>query len=84
MVIYLMACVVLLPNMVAIYRNAETTINTLLQFIMSLQAQADKLMEEKDRSDVLLSEMFPRSVVSQLKNSNEVEAKLFEVYNTKF
>lgn len=74
----------LVPNMMAIYRNAETTINTLLQFMNSLQAQANKLTEEKDRSDVLLSEMFPRSVVAQLKNTSEVEAELFEVKNTEF
>lgn len=79
LVIYAIAVFINIPLLIGIFVNSEATIKNLKQFSIMFQRQAMEMSEEKDRTEILLSEMLPKLVAQQLSEGQTVEAETFEV-----
>lgn len=71
----------MIPTLIFVYFNSEMTVRNLKQFSIMFHNQAKELIAEKDKTEILLSEMLPKSVARQLRLGHFVEAETYEVHS---
>ena len=78
-VLYSLAMIIELPTFWFVWNNAEVTVGNLRGFSTMFASQAEELMSERKKTELLLTEMLPKSVARQLRRGKLVEAEQYEV-----